>query len=98
MSIETRLVLRSNARRGQRTLLDEDMAVPDAGSSAEERDVSAEMQTLIALGARAVKHLPETRRALIEDLRARIQAGTYQPDSAVIARKMLGIEEECPSS
>lgn len=93
MSLETRIIQRPDMRKRHCALLDEDATRSDMWNAPEEQGLPSDMLSLIALGARAVKNVPEVRDALVDDLRARIQAGTYQPDSAAIARKMLGIEE-----
>jgi Anti-sigma-28 factor, FlgM len=92
MSLESRIILRSNSRRRRPSLVGVETCGPDEGNAVEEGDTLVDMQSLIALGVQAVKKLPEGRPALVEELRARVKAGTYQSDSAAIAMKLLGID------
>lgn len=43
------------------------------------------------------KECPEIRNARIEELQAQIQAGTYQINSTLIARRLLGICSDVPT-
>jgi anti-sigma28 factor (negative regulator of flagellin synthesis) len=57
-------------------------------------DAQTQMETAIALGVQAMKNQVKARAARIEEVRASIEAGTYQQDSLAIAQKMLEIEPE----
>ena len=54
-------------------------------------DAQADMEAA-ALGVQAVKKLANVRATRIQEVRARLAAGTYRQDSHAIAQKMLEME------
>lgn len=56
-------------------------------------ELSGEGQLLSKLAAE-VKRLPEIDEAKVAELRARIEAGEYDPSARAIAAKILGIESD----
>ena len=63
------------------------------GSSAYQQMVPVE-QAQVQLALRAIQRNREARAEKINALRAQIEAGTYQIDSASLAMKLLGITEQ----
>ncbi len=66
-------------------------AAPEQAEAAPSRDVielSAVARTLAAARAAAEAPTPE-RAALLDELKARIEAGTYEPDAEAIAREIV---------
>jgi negative regulator of flagellin synthesis FlgM len=59
----------------------------------DEVQLSGESQFLSALRAE-MKNLPEIDEAKVAELKAKIEAGEYNPDAKEIAAKILGIEKE----
>ncbi|MEA4857722.1 MAG: flagellar biosynthesis anti-sigma factor FlgM [Solidesulfovibrio sp.] len=49
---------------------------------------------LVSLAATTAKESPDTRSERVAELKAQVEAGTYQPDSKKIAEKMLTMESE----
>lgn len=49
---------------------------------------------LVALAANQAKESPDVRSDRVAELKARVQSGTYQPDSRKIAEKMLTMESD----
>jgi anti-sigma28 factor (negative regulator of flagellin synthesis) len=58
------------------------------------QETQTKTEAAIALGVEAAKKQPKARAARIEEVRARIEAGTYRPDNLAIAQKMLEIDIE----
>ena len=56
-------------------------------------ELSDESQILSSL-ASEIKKLPEIDEAKVAELRAKIEAGEYEPDAQAIAAKILGIESD----
>lgn len=56
-------------------------------------ELSGEGQLLSKLSAE-VKKLPEIDEAKVTELKAKIEAGEYNPDSRAIAEKILGTEPD----
>lgn len=63
------------------------VAKPVANASHEIR-LSPESQEYLS-AMKALKALPEVEDVRVEALRQQVEAGTYQPNSAQVARKML---------
>lgn len=59
-----------------------------------DRQAAVEKQAQVQHALKAIYRSPEMRVEKIEALRARIEAGTYQINRTLIARKLLGIEEQ----
>ena len=53
--------------------------------------ISSSAQNLTKIEAE-LKALPEINQARVDELKARIDRGEYQPDSANLAQKMLNLE------
>ncbi len=53
--------------------------------------MSPEVLRQVTLAREALRQVPEVRAELVERVRAQIEAGTYQVDSKLIARKLLGL-------
>jgi negative regulator of flagellin synthesis FlgM len=49
---------------------------------------------LVSLAATTAKDAPDTRSDRVAELKAQVEAGTYQPDSRKIAEKMLTMDSE----
>ncbi|WP_300164126.1 flagellar biosynthesis anti-sigma factor FlgM [Solidesulfovibrio sp.] len=49
---------------------------------------------LVSLAATTAKESPDTRSDRVAELKAQVEAGTYQPDSRKIAEKMLTMDSE----
>ena len=64
-------------------------------SNADKVDFS-ESGRLFAQALKAAQEAPAVRAGLVEEIKARVQNGTYQVDSAALAAKMLalGIERD----
>lgn len=56
---------------------------------ADKPPVSKEMPPAVKRGVRATRNCSSSRSARIEQLRAQVEAGTYQVDSTELARCML---------
>ena len=56
--------------------------------------VSLELSAEVQHGLEVLKQTPEVREARIKEIKAQIEAGTYQVDSRAIAHKMLGTQPE----
>ncbi|HDS30750.1 MAG TPA: flagellar biosynthesis anti-sigma factor FlgM [Firmicutes bacterium] len=56
-------------------------------------ELSGEGQILSRL-ASEIKKLPEIDEAKVAELRAKIEAGEYNPDSKAVAAKILGIDQD----
>lgn len=56
-------------------------------------ELSGEGQLLSRLSTE-VKRLPEIDEAKVNELKARIEAGEYSPDSKAMAAKILGVDSE----
>lgn len=50
-----------------------------------------EVPVQVQMALEALRHAPEARYELVERIRAEIEAGTYQIDNVLIARKLLGV-------
>ncbi|TMF47167.1 MAG: flagellar biosynthesis anti-sigma factor FlgM [Chloroflexi bacterium] len=50
-----------------------------------------EVSLQVQMALEALRQTPEVRYELVERIRAEIEAGTYQIDNMLIARKLLGI-------
>lgn len=53
--------------------------------------MSPEVLRQVTLAREALRQVPEIRADRVERVRAQIEAGTYQVDSMLIARKLLGL-------
>ena len=58
------------------------------------QEAQTKTEAAIVLGVQAAKKQPKARVARIEEVRARIEAGSYRRDNLAIAQKMLEIESE----
>jgi|TARA_R110000850_G_scaffold202798_4_gene328803 negative regulator of flagellin synthesis FlgM len=66
-------------------------AEQSSSSSKVSVSLSSSAQNLTKIEAE-LKALPEVNQARVDDLKARIDRGEYQPDSANLAQKMLNLE------
>jgi len=60
-------------------------------SSQVAQKMSPELLRQVTLAREALRQVPEIRAALVEHVRAQIEAGSYQVDRTLIARKLLGL-------
>ncbi len=67
--------------------------ITSPGSQAAQK-MSPEVLRQMMLAREALRQVPEIRTELVERVRAQIEAGTYQMDSMLIARKLLGLSTE----
>jgi flagellar biosynthesis anti-sigma factor FlgM len=64
--------------------------IPNPGSPVAQKK-SPEVLRQVTLAREALRQVPEIRADRVERVRAQIEAGTYQVDSTLIARKLLGL-------
>jgi len=64
--------------------------ITSPGSQAAQK-MSPEVLRQVTLAREALHQVPEIRAALVDRVRAQIEAGTYQVDSTLIASKLLGL-------
>ncbi len=64
-----------------------------SGSSSDKVTLSGDAR-LVSLAATTAKESPDTRSDRVAELKAQVEAGTYQPDSRKIAEKMLTMDSE----
>lgn len=64
--------------------------ITSAGSEVAQK-MSPEVLRQVTIAREALRQVPEIRAELVERVRAQIEAGTYQVDSMLIARKLLGL-------
>jgi negative regulator of flagellin synthesis FlgM len=64
----------------------------DAASA--DRVTLSDSAKLVSVATRTAQETPEVRADKVAELKAQVQAGTYQPDSKKIAEKMLTMESD----
>jgi negative regulator of flagellin synthesis FlgM len=90
---------RSEGQKRQVSAKNPDSA--STASSAKSSDQTASPKVSVSLSASAqnlakieaeLKSLPDVNQARVDEIKARIDRGEYQPDSANLAQKMLDLE------
>jgi flagellar biosynthesis anti-sigma factor FlgM len=62
-----------------------------SGSSHAHQVPAPEVSMEVQMALEALRNTPEVRYDLVERIRAEIEAGSYQIDNVLIARKLLGM-------
>ncbi|WP_428560113.1 MAG: flagellar biosynthesis anti-sigma factor FlgM [Solidesulfovibrio sp. DCME] len=79
---------------GQTSSVSRSRGAEAEGTSGSDKVTLSGDARLVSLAATTAKDASDTRSERVAELKAQVEAGTYQPDSKKIAEKMLTMESE----